>query len=457
MKNDLMVSISGVRGIFGESLRPDVVVQFSSGFAKFVKGKKIVIGRDGRITGKIISDLAISTLLFSGIDVVDLGIVPTPTVQLGVEYYAADGGIAITASHNPIEWNGLKFLSHTGMFLDQEEHNEFLSYVQGSSFKYSSWQGIGKLLSAPDFSSIHIKKITELPFLTLKDIRLKKFKVVVDCVNASGSQIVPDLLKEFGCEVIKINCEDNGIFPHTPEPLPQNLTELCAKVVEVKADLGIAVDPDADRLVLICEDGNPFGEEYTITQAIKFILSKKKGKAVINLSTTRAVDDVVKMRGGELIKTAVGEINVAKKMKEVQAVIGGEGSGGVILPELHYGRDSLVGIAITLQNLLEFNGSLSQLRKSLPPYFIKKERVVLSSRGDSESILKKIAENHKSEEINLLDGVKIDYPESWVIIRKSNTEPIIRIYAEAKTVEGAKSIADEFKIEIEKIMNDNKV
>jgi len=271
---------------------------------------------------------------------------------------------------------------------------------------------------------------------------------VVDCVNASGSEIIPKLLTKLGCEVVKINCELNGIFPHTPEPLPQNLTDLSKKVIEENADLGIAVDPDADRLVLICENGEPFGEENTITQATKFILSKKKGNVVVNISTTKAIDDIVKKYSGTLIKTPVGEINVANKMKEVNAIIGGEGSGGVILPDVHLGRDSLVGIAITLQHLVEFSGSLSQLKKSLPEYYMSKDKIELNSIEEAKNILDKLIENHKKDNIELMDGLRIDYDNSWVIIRKSNTEPIIRIYSEAKTLTEAKELSDKLKNEI---------
>jgi phosphomannomutase len=452
MKNDLIVGISGLRGIFGKSLTPETILKYTSAFSRYVKDKKIIIGRDGRITGKIISDLVTSTLLSKGNDVIDLGVIPTPSVQVAVEHFAAVGGISITASHNPIEWNGLKFLSKTGMFLDAEENQQFIEISNDPKIEYKEWNKIGTYKYINDFGKIHIEKIIKLEFLDLKGIRNRNFKVVLDCVNASGSVIIPQLLEKFGCEIIKINCELSGIFPHYPEPLPQNLIELSNKVIKVKADFGIAVDPDADRLVLICEDGEPFGEELTITQAVKFILNKKKGKVVTNLSTTRALDDVVKMHNCDLIKTPVGEINVAKKMKEIGAVIGGEGSGGIILPDVHLGRDSLVGIAITLQHLTEFDGTLGQLKQSLPSYVMTKEKFQLESMEKADEILNNIIKKYKDEIINTLDGVRIDYDNSWIIIRKSNTEPIIRIYSEGKTEDSAKSLSDSFINEIKEYM-----
>lgn len=448
MSNQLISSISGIRGVFGSGLNPEIIISYIKAFSKIIKGNKVIIGRDGRLTGKIISDLVTATFQYLGYEVMDIGIAPTPSVQLAIEVYCADGGVSISASHNPIEWNGLKFLSRTGMFLVQSEYESLMENYNSQDFNYKSWDKVGKYIQINEFSEQHIQKVLDLPFITLKKLKERKFKVVVDCVNASGSEIIPNLLKKMGCEVIKINCDLNGIFPHTPEPLPQNLTELSAKVVETKADLGIAVDPDADRLVLICENGEPFGEEYTITQAIKFILSKKKGNVVVNISTTKAVDDITKKYGGTIIKTPVGEINVAQKMKEVKAIIGGEGSGGVILPDVHLGRDSLVGIVITLQHLLEFSGSLSQLKKNLPEYHMSKDKVELKSLEEAKLILEKLIDKHKTDNINELDGLRIDYENSWVIIRKSNTEPIIRIYSEAKTIKEAQNISKKIKEEI---------
>jgi len=448
MSNQLISSISGVRGIFGSGLNPEIIVKYVNAFSRLIRGKKIIIGRDGRITGKMISDIVSSTFQYLGYEVLDIGIAPTPTVQMGVELFCADGGVAITASHNPIQWNGLKFLSKTGMFLNPDEYKTMMEFYENSENGYVTWSEAGKYSLVNDFSEKHLQKILELPYIKQKQIREKNFKIVVDCVNASGSEIVPALLKKLGCEVIKINCELNGVFPHIPEPLPQNLTELASKVVDTKADMGIAVDPDADRLVLICEDGEPFGEEYTITQAVKFILGKKKGNVVVNVSTTRAVDDVTKKYGGILVKTPVGEINVAKKMKDIDAVIGGEGSGGVILPDVHLGRDSLVGIALTLQHLVEFSGSLSQMKRSLPEYFMSKEKVDLSSLDEAVQILGRLTDINKNENITTMDGLRIDFESSWVIIRRSNTEPIIRIYSEAKSIKEAKALSEKMKKEI---------
>ena len=448
MSKNLVSSISGIRGIVGSGLNPEIIIKYINAYCELINGNKIIVGQDGRVSGKAISDIVISTLQFLGYEVLDIGLAPTPTVQVAVENFCADGGIAITASHNGIEWNGLKFLSKTGMFLDLEEYNKMMNCFNNQKNNYKAWDKIGAHKIITDFDDIHIQKILDIPFIQVDKISERKFKVVLDSVNASGSKIIPKLLKKLGCEVIKINCESNGIFPHIPEPLPQNLSELCQKVINEKADIGIAVDPDADRLVLICETGEPFGEEYTITQTIKFMLGKKKGNVVINVSSTRAVDDITKKYGGTLIKTPVGEINVAKKMKEVGAVIGGEGSGGVILPDVHLGRDSLVGIALTLQHLLEFSGTLSQLKKSLPEYYMSKNKVELNSLEEASSTLELLLKNHKTDNITTIDGLRIDYQDSWIIIRKSNTEPIIRIYSEATTQDGADSLAESFKQEI---------
>jgi phosphomannomutase len=448
MPKDLVSSISGIRGIVGSGLNPEIIVKYIKAYCDLVKGDKIIVGQDGRITGKMISDIVIATLQFLGYEILDIGLVPTPTVQVAVENFYADGGIAITASHNGIEWNGLKFLSKTGMFLDHEEYSKMMEHFNNPKNNYKAWDKIGTHKIISDFYNIHIKKILDIPFIQTNKISEKKFKIVLDSVNASGSEVIPKLLNKLGCEVIKINCELNGIFPHIPEPLPQNLFELSQKVINEKADIGIAVDPDADRLVLICENGEPFGEEYTITQAIKFILSKKKGNVVINVSSTKAVDDITKKYGGTLIKTPVGEINVAKKMKEVNAVIGGEGSGGVILPDVHLGRDSLVGIALTLQHLVEFNGSLSQLKKSLPEYYMSKNKVELNSLEEASNILDLLIKKHETDNITNIDGLRIDYQNSWIIIRKSNTEPIIRIYSEATTQDDANLLAESFKQKI---------
>lgn len=463
-----MVSISGLRGVVGESLTPDAVVRYVSAYSDYCGKGTIVVGRDGRNTGKMIAELTASTVLAKGCDVLDLGVCPTPTVQMAVEHSDAVGGIAVTASHNPMEWNGLKFLSQSGMILDAEENKEFLELV-GRDSPYARWQNIGRFRKDSTFLERHIDAVLNLKYLDVERVRQRRFKVVVDCVNAAGSVVIPELLRRFGCIVVELNCDRSGVFPHAPEPVPENLTDLCKRVVEEKADLGIAVDPDVDRLVLITENGEPFGEEYTITQAVRFVLMansrlrsedlRKRRKVVVNLSTTRAVEDVAKEFDADVVRTPVGEISVAKRMKEVDAIIGGEGSGGVILPAVHLGRDALVGIGLTLQHFLEFGGKMSELRAKLPSYHMTKKKIELK-QADAEAVLNEIKQRYSMvrwrqgatrHEMNTDDGVRIDYPDFWVHLRKSNTEPIIRIIAEAGTREQAEEVAQEFIEEMSQI------
>ncbi|MDI6765274.1 MAG: phosphoglucosamine mutase [Bacteroidota bacterium] len=462
----LIFSISGIRGIVGESLTPDVIVKYSSAFAQFCNHGKVVIGQDGRVTGRIISNLVSSTFLSIGCDVVDLGIVPTPTVALAVEKLVAAGGIAITASHNPIQWNGLKFIAQTGMFLNAEENQKLWNIAEGQKFNYAAWDKIGRHITDESFMQQHIGAVLSLPYINIEQIKNRKFKIVVDCINASGGNIVPKMLRDLGCEVIELNCEVSGIFTRNPEPIPENLVELCKCVKNVKADLGIAVDPDVDRLVLITEKGEPFGEEYTITSVVKFILSKQNSKSqilhppsagkhpksqnvVVNLSTTRAIDVIAKSYGTEVIRTPVGEINVAQKMKEVGAIVGGEGSGGVILPDVHFTRDAIVGIGLILQQLAEYQGTISEFKESLPKYSIVKSKFESTSGGhrkDIDRAFETIQRKYESAGIiNTEDGLKIDFEDSWVHLRKSNTEPIIRIIAEAQTMDRAKQLVEQFK------------
>ncbi len=450
----LMVSISGVRGIVGESLTPEVIVKYASAFAEYCGRGTIVIGRDGRITGKSIAHLVSSTLLQMGCTVVAIGICATPTVQLAVEKRRAAGGISITASHNPIEWNGLKFLAPTGLFLDADENREFWKIAEQGKRTYRRWDQQGKHTPAPELVDEHLRNVLSLPYLRIEDVRKKRFRVVVDCVNAAGGTIVPQLLREFGCDVIEMNCDVSGVFSHTPEPTPENLTDLCARVRETNAALGIAVDPDVDRLVLIDEHGEPIGEEYTIASVIKFVLDRETTTArrlppvVVNLSTTRAVDDIAAKHGVEVVRTAVGEINVAKKMREVGALVGGEGSGGVILSASHIGRDALVGIALTLQHLTDFGGSLSEVKKKMPQYSITKGKINVGTL-DPDNILHRLEERYVGKgNITTIDGLKIDFPDSWVHLRKSNTEPIIRIIAESATREKADALVQQFTAEI---------
>ena len=454
----LMVSISGIRGVVGETLTPETIVKYASAYALYCNRGHIIIGRDGRITGKNVLDIVASTLLQMGCDVTDLGICPTPTVALAIEKLKTAGGISITASHNPMIWNGLKFFASTGLFLDPDENREFWRLAE-QPVKYVPWNKQGKYTLLENFLDEHIHEVLSLSYIDIGKIRARKFKVVLDCVNSAGGIIVPRLLEKLGCEIIPIHCEMTGIFGHTPEPIPENLTSLCTKVREQHADIGIAVDPDVDRLVLINEKGEPFGEEYTIASCTKFILDKMTNpqskidnrqslKVVVNLSTTRAVEDIAKHYGASTLRTPVGEINVAKKMKVVGAVIGGEVSGGVILPKVHLGRDAIVGIALILQHLIEFGGTLSELKAALPQYYITKGKVDLGALNP-DAILKQLAAEHSvSDTINTDDGLKIDFPESWVHLRKSNTEPIIRIIAEAHTKAEADELVKKFTAKI---------
>jgi phosphomannomutase len=453
----LIVSISGVRGIVGESLTPDVAVLYSKAFAEYClqktpQGKKckIVIGRDGRITGKILTNIISSTLLSMGCDVVAIGVCPTPTVALAVEKSDAVGGIAVTASHNPMQWNGMKFFNQEGLFLDADEMKDFLEVLNSGKISYAFWNKIGTHVSDPSWIQKHINTVLQLDHIDIEKIKSRKFKVVLDCINSAGGVIVPPLLKALGCEVVEMNCEVSGVFAHTPEPIPENLTALAEKVLVEKADLGIAVDPDVDRLVLITEKGEPLGEEYTIASVVNFVLSNEQRaksagqKVVVNLSTTRAVDDIAKKYGATVTRTPVGEINVAKKMKEIGAVIGGEGSGGVIYPEAHYGRDAIVGIGLVLQMLAEFSGSLTEYKSTLPQYHITKSKIEIGSLNPDE-LLGRVVKKYKNEKINTDDGVKIDFANSWVHLRKSNTEPIIRIIAEAKNKDEAEKLVDKLR------------
>jgi phosphomannomutase len=451
----LMVSISGIRGIVGESLTPEIIIKYAAAFAEYSNNGTIIVGRDGRITGHSIAQLVISSLLHMGCDVLDLGICPTPTVGLAVERYKAAGGIAITASHNPMVWNGLKFIAPTGMFLNAEENRTFWSIAERGNFRYKRWNEQGKLETNTDFINEHIRAILSLPYLDQPTIASKKFNVVVDCVNASGGMIVPKLLREFGCDVVELHCDVSGVFAHTPEPIPENLSELSHKVIEKKADLGIAIDPDSDRLVLITEKGTPFVEEYTIVSAAKFVLNaeRKRGRnnhtIVVNLSTTRAVDEIASEFGATVHRTPVGEINVASKMKQLGSIIGGEGSGGVILPQVHVSRDAVVGVGLFLQFLAEFDGTASELKASLPQYEIVKDKIKLGSL-QPEAIFQTLNEKYsKTEKTNTDDGLKIDFASSWVHLRKSNTEPMIRIIAEAKTRDEAAQLVEQFKNEIQ--------
>lgn len=454
----LMVSISGIRGIVGSGLTPGVIVRYASAFAGFCRRRTpgrpvVVLGRDGRRGGAPLTDLLSATLAAEGIDVRLIGVAPTPTIALAVERSGATGGISVTASHNPLEWNGMKFFASTGLFLDAEENRELQAIAAAPGSVSAAWDAQGTVTPEEVWIDRHREAVLRLPGLDLALLRKRRFHVVVDCVNASGGVIVPRLLEELGCTVVPLNCDGSGVFAHTPEPLPENLTALAARVRAARADLGIAVDPDADRLVLITEQGEPYGEEYTIVTAVRFVLghappSSRTPGVVINLSTTRAVEDLAAQYGVPVYRTPVGEINVARKMLDVGALIGGEGSGGVIFPAVHAGRDAMVGIGLILQMLLEHGGPLSALRSTLPRYFMAKGKAALGD-GSPDRMLNALRERYAgSARINTDDGLRIDFPDRWVHVRKSNTEPIVRIIAEAGTPEEADELLRRFHGEI---------
>jgi phosphomannomutase len=447
----LMTSISGVRGIIGDGLDPRTIVKYLNAYADFLKEGKVVIGRDSRLSGEMVKNITAGTLMAKGIDVIDIGICPTPTVQFNVKELNAAGGIAISASHNPNQWNALKLLNGAGQFLSPEEYNSMTHNLEKNQADFKSWDNLGEKTEYDEGLKNHINAILKLNFLDLDSIRKKEFKIVVDCVNGAGAYCVPDFLRRFGCKVVEINCNKDGVLVPNPEPLPENITETLKNVSEVNADLGIVVDPDVDRLVLITEKGEPFVEEYTIAQAVKFILSKQTGDVVVNLSTTRAVDNIADKFGAKVFRSPVGEANVVKKMKEVHAVIGGEGSGGVIYPVLHYGRDALCAIAITLQHLTEYGEPISILKESLPQYFISKKKI--NVKDDPDVIINNIIKEFKKVKINTEDGVRVDFNDHWIHFRKSNTEPIIRIIIEAQTKSEAEEYSKKYLDMVKKLQN----
>lgn len=459
----LIKSISGIRGTIGgetgNNLTPIDIVKFTVAYARFISGKnngkrlKIVIGRDARISGEMVNDLIEGTLLGCGADVINVGLCTTPGTEMAVITHHADGGIIITASHNPKQWNALKLLNEKGEFLNDAEGKQVLALADDSGFAYPEIDGIGKILSRESFNDTHIKQVLSLPLVDAEAVRKRKFKVVVDAVNSVGGIVIPKLLRELGCEVVELNCEPNGMFAHNPEPLPQNLTEISEVIVREKADLGVVVDPDVDRLAFVSEDGSMFVEEYTLVAVADYILSQKVGNTVSNLSSSRALNDVTVAHGGTYSASAVGEVNVVAKMKEVGAIIGGEGNGGVIYPELHYGRDALVGVALFLTYLAKKNMTMTELRKTYPAYFASKNKIELTPAIDVDKVLLEIKRKYAGEKINDIDGIKIDFAECWVHLRKSNTEPIIRIYTEAKSMDEADALAQRFIAEIKSICN----
>jgi len=448
----LIKSISGIRGTIGgktnEALTPLDIVKFTSAFGAWIilrgDNKKVVIGRDARPSGPMITDLVSSTLQGLGMDVINLGLSTTPTVEIAVPLEKAGGGIIITASHNPEQWNALKLLNHQGEFISAKDGAELLTIAASGSIEYAPIESLGKVETRDDYLQIHIDKILELPWVNQDAIAQARFKIALDAVKSSGEIAVPMLLEALGVSTISsIYGEPNGIFPHNPEPLPENIKQICKEVGEGDFDLGIVVDPDVDRLALVCEDGAPFGEEYTIVAVADYLLNKQSGNTVSNLSSSRALKDVTERHGGKYFASAVGEVNVVRKMKEVDALIGGEGNGGVILPALHYGRDALVGIALILSHLAVTGLSLSKLRKQYPNYVISKNKIELNPELDIDMILTRIQERYQEYPINTEDGVKIEFENEWIHLRKSNTEPIIRIYAESQNEVQANKLANE--------------
>ena len=414
---------------------------------------RVVVGRDARISGEMMQQLVMQTLVGMGIHVVDLGLSTTPTVEVAVDLEHADGGIILTASHNPKQWNALKLLNNKGEFLDALAGQEILNIAESDAMSFAEVDDLGEISINDAYIDLHIEEILNLPLVNIEAIKKAKFKVVVDAVNSTGGIAIPLLLEALGVHPVKLYCEPNGQFPHNPEPLKEHLGDLMALVVKENADFGLVVDPDVDRLAFVDEKGEMFGEEYTLVAIADYVLQNTPGNTVSNMSSSRALRDITKRHGCNYKASAVGEVNVVQKMKETNAIIGGEGNGGIIYPELHYGRDSLVGVALFLSYLAEINITVSQLRTEYPSYFMSKKKIALTPQLDVDAILKKMAEVYASEEINTIDGVKIDFAENWVHLRKSNTEPIIRIYTEAKSQEKADALADRIISEIKQIAN----
>ena len=457
----LIKSISGIRGtiggVIGDNLTPIDIVKFTTAYARFMSekhnGKRltIVVGRDARISGEMVNDIIEGTLIGCGVDVINVGLCTTPGTEMAVITHKADGGIIITASHNPKQWNALKLLNEKGEFLNDTEGKRVLALADDEAYDFPQVDAIGKVVLREDFNPTHIEQVLSLEMVDVEAIKARKFKVVVDAVNSIGGVVIPALLRALGCDVVEVNCTPDGNFAHNPEPLAEHLTEISRVVVEEKADLGVVVDPDVDRLALVNEDGTMFGEEYTLVAVADYILSQTKGNTVSNLSSSRALSDVTKAYGGEYSASAVGEVNVVTKMKEVGAVIGGEGNGGVIYPALHYGRDALVGVALFLTHLVKKNCSMTELRATYPAYYASKNKIQLTPEIDVDKVLLEMKTRYAGENVNDIDGVKIDFPENWVHLRKSNTEPIIRVYTEAKSADEADTLAQRIMGEIAEI------
>lgn len=457
----LIKSISGIRGTIGgkagDGLTPIDVVKFTAAYGAWViqktQIKKIVLGRDARISGEMVNNLVIGTLQGLGIEVIDLGLSTTPTVEIAVPLENAAGGIILTASHNPKQWNALKLLNAKGEFISDADGKEVLELAESADFEFAEVDDLGKVIKDDSYLQKHIDIILALPLVDVEAIKKANFNVVIDCVNSTGGIFLPPLLKALGVNTVhELYCEPNGHFPHNPEPLPENLTEISKVVKEQKADLGIVVDPDVDRLCFVNEDGSMFGEEYTLVAVADYILKHTPGNTVSNLSSTRALRDVTEKAGMQYTAAAVGEVNVVNQMKATNAVIGGEGNGGIIYPELHYGRDALVGIALFLSHLAKTGKSISALRASYPAYHISKNKITLTPEMDIDALLAKVQEKYKAQPLSTIDGLKIEFDKQWVHLRRSNTEPIIRIYSEAENEDAAESLAQQIIADINKIL-----
>ena len=459
----LIKSISGIRGTIGgkvdDNLTPLDIVKFTSAYAMWIKNNskknkcKIVVGRDARLSGPMVDKIVTATLSGMGMDVVNIGLATTPTTEIAVQKEQADGGIIITASHNPKQWNALKLLNSNGEFLNKEDGNLVLKMAADENFNYADIDNMGEVVYKDTYNDVHIDDVLKLKLVDVEAIKKSNFTVAIDCVNSVGGLILPKLLKKLGVNnIVELNCEATGHFAHTPEPIPENLTQISDLLKGGKADVGFVVDPDVDRLAIICENGDMFGEEYTLVSVADYILSHTKGNTVSNLSSTRALRDVTRSHGGTYTAAAVGEVNVVTKMKEVKAVIGGEGNGGVIYPESHYGRDALVGIALFLTMMAKKGKKVSEIKKEYPAYEISKNKIQLTPEIDVDLILQKMKAKYSNEDVTDIDGVKIDFPTKWVHLRKSNTEPIIRIYSEAATAKEADELAQTIIADIKSLI-----
>lgn len=458
----LIKSISGIRGTIGgkvdQGLTPIDAVKFAAAYGTWLSQQhpnqrlKIVIGRDARLSGQMISDLVVSTLIGLGIDVINLGLSTTPTVEVAVPLENAHGGIILTASHNPKQWNALKLLNNNGEFISGAEGETLLQIAADEAFNFAEVDDLGTVTNDDSYLEKHIQAVLDLPLVDVDAIQKANFKVVIDAVNSTGGIFIPALLKKLGVEdIVELYCDPTGHFPHNPEPLPEHLTDLSSKIIETKADVGFTVDPDVDRLAMVCEDGTMFGEEYTLVAVGDYVLKNTPGSTVSNLSSTKALRDVTESKGQKYYAAAVGEVNVVAKMKEVNAIIGGEGNGGIIYPESHYGRDALVGIALFLTHLAKSGMKVSEIRDSYPKYVISKNKIELTPEIDVDAVLQAMAEKYKNEEVDTTDGVKIYIGNEWVHLRKSNTEPIIRIYSESNSAEAADAFAKRIIAEIKAI------